>query len=133
MNWVVLALSAGVMSGQDGAADLEASLTLVSDYRSRGLSSSEEGLAVQAGVTATGASGAYLGAWASSLERSGDARSEANLYAGYASAFAGFDWDVSVTAFAFPGQEDTTYGELVMAASGDIGGRARLCAVPGQS
>jgi len=121
MNWVILALSAGLMSAQDGSADMEASLALVSDYRSRGLSSSEEGLAVQAGVTVAGESGVYLGGWASSLEPSGDARSEVNFYAGYTNMFGEFEWDVSVTAFAFPGQEDTTYGELVVAASREIG------------
>lgn len=121
MNWVILALSAGLMSGPDGAADLEASLTVVSDYRSRGLSSSEEGLAVQGEVALTGAGGGYLGAWVSSLEPSGDARSEVNLYAGYGRAMAGFDLDISVTAFAFPGQEDTLYSELVLAASRAFG------------
>ncbi len=121
MDWLALVISSSLVVGMDSPATLEGHVTLVSDYRSRGLSSSEEGLALQAGLGMAQQNGAYWGAWASSLEPSGDARSEINLFAGLTRPLAGFDIDVSVTAFAFPGQEDTAYGELVLAASRAFG------------
>jgi uncharacterized protein (TIGR02001 family) len=121
MSWAILMLGASVMAGDNSPATLEAHLTLVSDYRSRGLSSSREEPAVQGGATIINGTGAYLGGWASSLEPSGDARSEVNVFAGYAWAQAGFEWEASVTAYAFPNQDDTAYGELTLAASRAIG------------
>jgi uncharacterized protein (TIGR02001 family) len=70
MSWAILMLGASVMAGDNSPATLEAHLTLVSDYRSRGLSSSREEPAVQGGATIINDTGAYLGGWASSLEPS---------------------------------------------------------------
>lgn len=119
MSIALLALGALVMTA-DTPGEVEASVALVSDYRSRGLSSSDERPAIQAGLTWAHSEGAYIGAWASSLEWSGDARSEFNLFAGVSAQAWGLEWDASLTAYAFPGQSDTAYGELTLAASRDL-------------
>ena len=63
------------------------SVALVSDYRFRGVSQSDKGMAVQGGITATHESGAYAGTWASNLGgwgRFGGSNMELDLFAGYA-------------------------------------------------
>lgn len=46
-------------------------LTLASDYRTRGISQTQNDPAVQAGVTLAHSSGLYLGAWSSNVDFGG--------------------------------------------------------------
>ena len=62
---------------------------LVSDYRFRGVSQSDRGMAVQGGFTIAHESGAYVGTWGSNLGgwgRFGGANMELDLIAGYAAS-----------------------------------------------
>jgi len=94
------------------ALTVSASGGVVSDYRFRGLSQSSGDPAVQGGVTVTHASGAYAGAWGSTIDFGavgpaavatyGDG--ELDLYAGWSGEVAsGITADLGVTYYAYPG------------------------------
>lgn len=65
--------------------DLELELTAVSDYRDRGISQSLGDPAIQGGAMLSSPIGAYVGAWASSVDFGAgtDARVEQDIYAGW--------------------------------------------------
>ena len=87
------------------------SVGLVSDYRFRGVSQSDKGMAVQGGITATHESGVYAGTWASNLGgwgRFGGSNMELDLFAGYAIPLGGATLDVGLTWYMYPSGADTT-------------------------
>lgn len=86
---------------------ISGSTALVSDYRFRGVSQSDRDMAVQGGITASHASGAYAGVWASNLAgwgTFGGANMELDLIAGYKAALAAnAALDVGLTWYMYPG------------------------------
>lgn len=80
---------------------------IVSDYRFRGVSRSDEDVAVQGGVTVAHESGFYAGAWASTLRgwgASGGADLELDLIGGYRfNVTEGGTLDVGATWYLYPG------------------------------
>lgn len=88
------------------------SVALVSDYRFRGVSQSDEEGAIQGGFTINHESGLYAGTWASNLAgwgTFGGANIELDLYAGYKIAVGdGGTLDVGGTWFMYPGGSDKT-------------------------
>lgn len=102
------------------------SAALVSDYRFRGISQSDEDVAVQAGVTATHESGFYGGFWASNLAgwgTFGGANLELDLIAGYKfKPTETATLDVGVTYYMYPGGfNNTDFFEPYAKLSGTIG------------
>lgn len=87
---------------------LTGGVDLVSDYRFRGLSFSDEEPALQGSLNLEHGSGLYAGFWASSISPSplyGDI--ELDLYAGYATEIAsGTSIDVGLLYYVYPGGED---------------------------
>ncbi len=101
------------------------SATLASDYRFRGVSQSDEGIAVQGGFTIKHASGAYVGAWGSNLAgwgTFGGANMELDIYAGYAMPVGEGTLDVGLTWFMYPsGADETDFAEFYAKLSGTAG------------
>jgi uncharacterized protein (TIGR02001 family) len=81
-------------------------VALVTDYVFRGISQSNEDLALQGGFDLTDSSGFYAGLWASSIDFNDatDANLEVDLYGGYRGAFgeSGWGYDVGVIYYAYP-------------------------------
>lgn len=95
------------------APAVEGNVALVSDYRFRGASLSDETLALQGGLDASWESGFYIGTWGSSIEPVGGSELELDLYGGFAGALSeGFGYDVGVLVYTYPGQEDAEYAEI---------------------
>lgn len=88
------------------------SAAIASDYRFRGVSQSDQEMAVQGGITIAHDSGAYIGSWASNLAgwgTFGGANMELDLIAGYKTAIAdGATLDVGFTWYVYPGGADIT-------------------------
>ncbi len=87
------------------------SVGLVSDYRFRGVSQSDEQLAVQGGATISHESGAYVAFWGSNLSgwgTFGGANMELDIVAGYKLPLAGGALDVGATWYMYPGGFDNT-------------------------
>lgn len=102
------------------------SVGLVSDYRFRGVSQSDRGMAVQGGFTIAHESGAYVGTWGSNLAgwgTFGGANMELDLIAGYAVPLAeGTTLDVGLTWYMYPsGASDTDFAEPYVKLSHQIG------------
>lgn len=96
----------------EGPVAVTGSVALVSDYRFRGVSQSDKGMAVQGGITLTHESGLYAGTWASNLGgwgRFGGSNMELDLFGGYALALGeGTTLDVGLTWYMYPSGADIT-------------------------
>ncbi|RVT43178.1 TorF family putative porin [Sphingobium algorifonticola] len=87
------------------------SVGLVSDYRFRGVSQSDEQLAIQGGATISHESGAYVAFWGSNLSgwgTFGGANMELDIVAGYKLPISGGALDMGVTWYMYPGGFDNT-------------------------
>lgn len=88
------------------------SATIASDYRFRGVSQSDQEMAVQGGITVSHESGVYAGVWASNLAgwgTFGGANMELDLIAGYKAKLSdAATLDVGATWYMYPGGADET-------------------------
>lgn len=88
------------------------SVSLTSDYRFRGVSQSDQEIAVQGGLTISHDSGVYIGAWGSNLAgwgTFGGANLELDLIAGYKAKLANnATLDVGAVWYMYPGGADKT-------------------------
>lgn len=113
------AVFAGSLLAIAGAASAEVAITptLTSDYDFRGISQTEGEAAFQLGITYTGETGAYLGIWGSNVELQGvdgEAKSEIDVYAGYAGGDSteGWGYDVGMIYYSYPNQGTLNYPEF---------------------
>ncbi|WP_294319056.1 TorF family putative porin [uncultured Sphingomonas sp.] len=94
------------------AVTVSGSAAIASDYRFRGVSQSDQEMAVQGGITIAHDSGAYIGTWASNLAgwgTFGGANMELDLIAGFKTAIAdGATLDLGLTWYVYPGGADKT-------------------------
>jgi uncharacterized protein (TIGR02001 family) len=88
------------------------SASIASDYRFRGVSQSDQEMAIQAGITIAHESGLYVGTWASNLAgwgTFGGANMEIDLIGGYKAKLAdNATLDVGLTWYMYPGGSDKT-------------------------
>lgn len=104
-----IATAAAAQEGEESAAsrgvDVSGAVTLVSDYRFRGISRSDGDPALQAQLTATLPGGLYAGGRGTSLKGvASGADAELDLYAGYnATLGPGTTIDAGVMSYVFPG------------------------------
>ncbi|SEN55749.1 conserved hypothetical protein [Sphingomonas gellani] len=126
---VTLGLSTPVFA-QDTAPPkpitVSGSVGLVSDYRFRGVSQTDEEMAVQGGLTIAHESGFYIGTWASNLSgwgTFGGANMELDLIGGYKTPIGGGGTlDVGLTWYVYPGGADKTdFAEPYVKLSGTTG------------
>ena len=101
-------------------------VSLVSDYRFRGVSQSDEEMAVQGGITVAHESGFYVGTWASNLAgwgTFGGANMELDLIGGFKREVTpGLTLDVGLTWYMYPGGfSDTDFAEPYVKVSGTLG------------
>ncbi len=122
-------LSATPAFAQDEAASpvkVTGSVGLVSDYRFRGVSQSDRGMAVQGGLTIAHESGIYVGTWGSNLSgwgTFGGSNMELDLIAGYSTALTeSTTIDVGLTWYNYPsGASKTDFAEPYVKLSSTLG------------
>lgn len=106
------------VAAEPPAISFDRELGVVSDYRYRGLSLSDERPALQGGVTGSLASGLYASVWASAIDEYGagadgkGATVEVDYAVGWATAIAGLDVDIAVSRYTYPGGEGVAYFEF---------------------
>lgn len=105
---LALLMVAGITVAQ---AQVAGNFGLTSDYRFRGVSQTQNGMAVQGGVDYTHSSGFYAGNWNSSVSGSvyaGGAGVESDVYAGFKKEIAkGLTLDVGSMNYFYPGYSNT--------------------------
>lgn len=105
--------------------EITGSAAIASDYRFRGVSQTDKGMAVQAGFSVKHESGIYAGVWASNLAgwgTFGGSNTELDIYGGYALPIGGATLDVGLTWYMYPGGADKTdFAEPYVKLSGAIG------------
>lgn len=103
---------AAVETAPPPALTVSGSATIASDYRFRGVSQSDQEMAVQGGITIAHESGLYVGTWASNLAgwgTFGGANMELDLIGGYKAKLAdNATLDVGLTWYMYPGGADKT-------------------------
>jgi uncharacterized protein (TIGR02001 family) len=121
---VDLATASGA-EDDESAITISGAATLTSDYRFRGVSQSDEGLAVQGGITISHASGFYVGTWGSNLAgwgTFGGTNMELDLIAGYKFGVGEGTLDTGIVWYMYPSGADTTdFAELYAKLSGSVG------------
>jgi len=103
------------------AQEVEANVGLTTDYRFRGVSLSDETIAIQGGLDLGFESGFYVGTWASSIEPVGNSETELDLYAGFSGETGALGYDVGIIGYFYPGAEDVAYAEVYGSLTGMIG------------
>lgn len=100
---------------------ISGSATVVSDYRFRGFSQSNEKAAIQGGLTVSHDSGLYVGTWGSSIGFANG--TEIDVFAGYArEVTSGLTADIGLTSYFYPGGgSGTNILEPYFSLSGDVG------------
>jgi len=134
---IVAATAGTAATAQDGEAQgpfsVSGSLTLATDYRFRGVSQTDEAIAVQGGVTLSHESGVYAGTWASNLSgwgTFGGSNTELDLFAGVAVPLGAVTVDVGLTWYMYPSGADTTdFAEPYVKVSGDLGPASLLVGI----
>ncbi len=89
--------------------DVSANVGFVSQYAFRGISQSDENIALQGGFDAAHDSGLYAGVWGSSVDfNDGDeAQAEVDLYGGYSGSINNINYDIGVIYYAYPGADSS--------------------------
>jgi uncharacterized protein (TIGR02001 family) len=115
--------------GEETASPWSATLAVTSDYRFRGISQTDTGVAVQGSIDFASETGLFAGVWASNLDflDPGDTSIEVDLYAGYAHAFSeATTGTIKVVYYAYPDQDnllpDYDYWEFIGSLAHDFGG-----------
>lgn len=127
---IALAILSTPAFAQDAPSDgitISGSAAVVSDYRFRGVSQSQENFAVQGGFTVSHDSGFYVGTWGSNIDfgGTGEGSAEIDFFAGYAKEFTpGWTVDGGVTYYWYPGNDKGTAFDIVepyLSVSGTLG------------
>ncbi len=120
----------GAAQGQEEAKDdpefkLSGTVALVSDYRFRGVSQSNNSWAIQGGLTLGHESGLYAGFWGSNLAgwgTFGGPNLELDLFFGWKFPVGPTTFDVGVTTYTYPGGAPiTTFAELYWKVGATLG------------
>lgn len=129
----VLAVPAAAQEEPPKPVTISGSVAIVSDYRLRGISQSDEAPAIQGGITASHESGVYAGVWMSSLAGWGTfagCNCELDLVAGYKADLGGAAIDLGVTTYLYPaGLPKTTFFEPFIKVSGTAGPASLLLGI----
>ena len=121
------AMAQDATDAPSGPITVSGGVDLVSDYRFRGISLSNEKVEVQPSLTLTHDSGFYVSAWGSGLPNSPlYGKFELDLIAGYSTEVApGTTIDLNTTYYTYPGHQNgagpANYVEFIGSVSHDIG------------
>ena len=97
-------------------AEISGNVGLVSDYIFRGVSQTDNQIAIQGGFDYAHDSGLYIGTWASNVDSSffdngRDPQIELDLYAGYSGEFQSFGYDVGFIRYEYPSADSVDTNE----------------------
>ncbi len=100
---------------------LSANISMLNDYRFRGVSQNDKGFALQGGLDWSHDSGFYVGTWASNISDFNGSKVELDIYGGYAGEVNGLNYDVGTMLYHYPGGSNTDYVEVYGSTGIDLG------------
>lgn len=92
--------------------EVRGEIGVVSDYRFRGVSLSDNDFALQGGVTVSTRPGFYVSAWGSNIAEYGGSKAEVDLTAGWSGPVGPLTADVNVVGYLYPNGEAVNYFEF---------------------
>ena len=104
-------------------AEISGNVSMLSDYAFRGVSQTDEQMALQGGLDYAHESGFYVGTWASNVDSSffndpQDPQLEVDVYAGYGGELAnGISYDLGILHYDYPGAKSADTDELYISGS----------------
>jgi uncharacterized protein (TIGR02001 family) len=105
--------------------DFSATVAFTTDYLFRGISQTDEDVALQPTLDWNHESGVYLGMWGSNVDfKDGSSQLELDVYGGYASEHEGVSYDVVIVGYLYPGADrdlDLDFVEVSLALGYDFG------------
>ena len=112
-------LASAILLSFSASAAVSGNIGAASNYLWRGVTQTQDAVAVQGGLDYQHDSGLYLGTWASNVEFGDDTSYELDFYAGYAGSLGeDFGYDVSYLYYAYPDSDSNVdFGELSAAIS----------------
>jgi uncharacterized protein (TIGR02001 family) len=124
MKKTLLATALLATTSTAALAEISGNVTLASDYAFRGVSQTDEQIAIQGGLDYAHDSGFYVGTWASNVDSnffsgtSTDPQIELDIYAGYSGELAnGIGYDFGILHYDYPGYSDSDTDELYVSGS----------------
>ncbi len=103
-----------------GPITISGGVTVVSDYRFRGVSLSDKDFALQPTLTIKHESGLYAGVWGSNITENTGKDVEVDLYAGF-SGGEELTYDIGATYYLYPGVSSLNYLEVTGKLGSTIG------------
>lgn len=100
---------------------ISGNISMLNDYRFRGVSMNDEGFALQGSLDWSHDSGFYGGTWASNISDFNGSTVEVDFYGGYGGEMNGLGYDVGVILYHYPGGSGTDYVELYGSTGMDLG------------
>ncbi|QFU24615.1 TorF family putative porin [Shewanella eurypsychrophilus] len=112
-------LASTIFISASAAATVTGNVGATSNYLWRGVTQTQDTVAVQGGVDYGHESGLYLGTWASNVDFGDDTSYELDFYGGYAGSIGeDFGYDISYLYYAYPDSDSSVdFGELTAAIS----------------
>ena len=104
-------------------AEISGNVSMLSDYAFRGVSQTDEQIALQGGFDYEHESGFYIGTWASNVDSSffndaQDPQLEVDVYAGFSGELAnGIGYDFGILHYDYPGADSADTDELYISGS----------------
>ena len=114
-------LATGMLAADESEIGISANVAATSNYVWRGMTQSDDNLAIQGGVDVD-FKGFYVGAWASSVDFDTTENStEIDVYLGYAGEFSGVSYDVGFIEYIYEGSMDAAnFGEAYVSVGYDF-------------
>jgi len=116
-------MAAALLAGSQAAiAEISGNVALASDYIFRGVSQTDNQIAIQGGFDYAWDMGFYVGTWASNVDSSffdnqRDPQIELDLYGGYSGEYNDFGYDVGYLRYQYPGSTDVNTNEVYVSGS----------------
>ncbi len=101
-------------------AGVSGNIALTSDYVWRGISQSNDNVAVQGGFDYEHDSGAYAGIWASNVEFGGPGSIETDFKVGFANSVGDFSYDVWYLDYLYPNDAKLNFDEIGFSVGYDL-------------
>ncbi len=111
-------LAAAMLATSSAAlAEISGNVTLATDYVFRGISQTDNQMAIQGGLDYAWDNGFYVGTWASNVDSSffdngRDPQIELDMYGGYSGEYDDFGYDVGYLRYQYPSSDNVNTNEV---------------------